>query len=237
MTLAMIDRAVQALCLEVAALDAEQTNWHVLAEEELLHEAAICIFGSQTHFEIALAAANRARSSGLFRPTALRAKSSRYEARVVSVLSKPLRVHIGGRRRTTLPRFRNRLASLLCATIERIYGHGLSFKSILSKSLSARDARESLVEAVSGFGPKQASLYLRRVGFSADLAILDTHILDYLKMARGVEPKPGSLSKLSTYEQIEREFRQVAREFGHAIGCVDMAMWVTMRVAKREALL
>jgi N-glycosylase/DNA lyase len=56
-------------------------------------------------------------------------------------------------------------------------------------------------------------------------------------MARGVDPKPGALSKLSTYEQIELEFRQVARDFGHAVGCVDMAMWVTMRVAKREAFL
>jgi N-glycosylase/DNA lyase len=237
MTLAMIDRAVQALCFEVNALDTQQANWRVLAEEELLHEAAVCIFGSQTHFEIALAAANRARSEGLFRSSALLRNSSHYEARVVSALSKPLRVYIADRRRDVLPRFRNRLAALLAATIKRIYGHGLSFKSILASSRSAREARESLVEAVTGFGPKQASLYLRRVGFSSDLAILDTHILDYLMMARGVNPKPGSLSKLSTYEQIEREFRQVARHFGYAVGCVDLAMWVTMRVAKREALL
>jgi N-glycosylase/DNA lyase len=108
---------------------------------------------------------------------------------------------------------------------------------MLGAARSASQARVSLVEAVSGFGPKQASLYLRRVGFSSELAVLDTHILDYLKMARGIDPKPGSLSRLSVYEQIEHQFRQVANDFGHGVGCVDLAMWVTMRVAKREAIL
>src|SRR5207247_4699971 len=130
------------------------------------------------------------------------------------------------------PRFGNRFASLLSATVNRIYGQGTSFQAILRAARSASDARESLVEAVAGFGPKQASLYLRRVGFSSELAILDTHILDYLRMARGIDSKPGSLSRLSMYEQIEQEFRRVASDFGHAVGCVDLAMWVTMRVAK-----
>ena len=237
MTLAMIDRAVQALCLEVDALGSGRSNWRVLAEEELLHEAVICIFGSQMHFEVAVAAANRARSSGLLRPCAMSNKSQGYEARVVAALSKPLRVQIAGHRRSVLPRFRNRLASLLSATVKRIYGQGLSFQAILCAARSASHARESLVEAVAGFGPKQASLYLRRVGFSSELAVLDTHILDYLRMARGIDPKPGSLARLSVYEQIEQEFRGVASNFGHAVGCVDLAMWVTMRVAKREAML
>ena len=237
MTLAIIDRVVQALCLEVDALGSGQSNWRVLAEEDLLHEAAICIFGSQMHFEVAVAAANRARNSGLLRPSAMSDKSQRYEASVIAALSRPLRVQVAGHRRSVLPRFRNRLASLLSATVRRIYGQGTSFQSMLGAARSASQARVSLVEAVSGFGPKQASLYLRRVGFSSELAVLDTHIIDYLKMARGIDLKPGSLSRLSVYEQIEHQFRQVANDFGHGVGCVDLAMWVTMRVAKREAML
>jgi N-glycosylase/DNA lyase len=93
-----------------------------------------------------------------------------------------------------------------------------------------------LVAAVSGFGPKQTSLFLRRIGYCSELAVLDTHVLDYLRMACGIRPKPGALSRLSSYEYVENEFRRVAKEFGYAVGCVDLAMWVTMRVAKREAM-
>jgi N-glycosylase/DNA lyase len=110
-------------------------------------------------------------------------------------------------------------------------------RGILFSARSARHARELLVNAVSGFGPKQASLFLRRVGYCSELAILDTHILDYLRMAHGIDPKPGMLSRLTSYERIEVEFQRVASEFGHAVGCVDLAMWITMRVAKREAVL
>lgn len=237
MTTAIIDQAVRALCVEVETLDLQRANWRALAEEELLFEAAVCIFSSQVKFEVAVAAANRIRRNGLLRPRPLLITSSCYEARVVSVLSKPLHVYFAGRRRDVQLRFKNRFASFLAVTIKKIYGCGTSFVSILSISRSAQIAREYLVASVAGFGPKQASLYLRRVGFSCDLAILDRHILDYLKLARAIDPKPGSLSKLSTYEQIEREFQEVAGNFGHAVGCVDVAMWVTMRVAKREALL
>ena len=39
------------------------------------------------------------------------------------------------------------------------------------------------------------------------------------------------------YEEIEETFREVAADFGHSLGCVDLATWLTMRVAKRDALL
>jgi N-glycosylase/DNA lyase len=113
--------------------------------------------------------------------------------------------------------------------------HGQSLRDTLFSASSAREARELLVQQVWGFGPKQASLFLRRVGYCAELAVLDTHILDYLRVARGLDPKPSALSRLASYERIEVEFQRVAEEFGHSVGCVDLAMWVTMRVAKREA--
>jgi len=88
---------------------------------------------------------------------------------------------------------------------------------------------------VAGFGPKQASLYLRRIGYCADLAVLDIHILDYLRLSQGSAPQPSYLSRISSYELIEAEFRDIANDFGFGLGRVDLAMWITMRVAKREA--
>ena len=156
-----------------------------------------------------------------------------------AALSEPLAVEHGGKVRHVRPRFKNRLASLLATTATTattMHCQGQSLRNILFSSDSARDARELLVKHVWGFGPKQASLFLRRVGYCAELAVLDTHILDYLRVARGIDPKPSALSRLSGYELIEAEFQRVAAEFGHSVGCVDLAMWVTMRVAKREAI-
>lgn len=235
-SLSAINRTIRVMCSEVGSLGSSVPDWRALSEEELLYEATVCVFGSQMLFEVAVAAADRVKEAGLLRIGRTIKRRQDYEVRLAAVLSESVSVEINGIRRQILPRFRNRLATLMASTIETIYGQGSSLREILHSARSAQHARELLVAAVSGFGPKQTSLFLRRIGYCSDLAVLDTHVLDYLWIACGIEPKPGTLSKLSSYEYIENEFRRVADEFGYAVGCVDLAMWITMRVAKREAV-
>jgi N-glycosylase/DNA lyase len=237
MSMAAIDRTIRVLCAEVEDSEQAAQSWRILTEEELLHEAAICMFSSQMVFEVAEAAANRLRERALLRPCRRVTRGYSYEARIVAALSEPLAVKRAGIVRYVRPRFRNRWASLLCTTVTMMDGGGQSLRDILISASSARGARELLVENVWGFGPKQASLFLRRVGYSADLAVLDTHVLSYLRIARGVSPKPNALSRLKSYELLEAEFQQLAADLGHSVGCVDLAMWITMRVAKREGYL
>jgi len=136
-----------------------------------------------------------------------------------------------------MPRFRNRLASLLATTVTEMYGKGHSLRRLLFAADNAKDARKALMLNVWGFGPKQASLFLRRIGYCADLAVLDVHVLDYLHLTRGIRIAPSRLGRLSCYEEVEDTFREIASRFGHSLGCVDLATWLTMRVAKREAYL
>jgi len=232
MNMLAVDKTIRALCVEVSGNARGVSDWHLRTEEELLHEACVCMFSSQMVFEVAEAAAGRIKDRGLLRAT----RADDYEQRLALVLSEPLTIEKGGRIRQVRPRFRNRLASLLATTTSTMHEQGQSLRGTLFSADSARGARELLVKQVWGFGPKQASLFLRRVGYCAELAVLDTHILDYLRVARGIDPKPGALARLSGYERIEAEFQRVAAEFGHPVGCVDLAMWVTMRVAKREAV-
>lgn len=236
MSVAAVDRTIRILCAEILGNNQVWQEWRLLTEEELFYEACVCIFSSQTEFEIAEAAAQRLRNRGLLQVSPWRTGGSEYERRVSEALSQPLEVERGGKTRQVRFRFTNRSASLLAATVKSIYVQGESLRKILHSAHSAQKARELLVELVWGFGPKQASLFLRRVGYCANLAVLDTHILEYLRVSRGIDPKPSALSRLSGYECIEAEFQRVAEEFGHPIGCVDLAMWVTMRVAKREAI-
>jgi len=231
--IAVLEKAIRAMCVEVGATCSPCLEWRQLTEEELLYEASVCIFGSQVVFEAAVATADRLRTCGLFRLLHTSINTAEYQADVRAALADPLTIELDGMTRSVMPRFRNRFASLLASTVGEIHGRGSSLRDILVSATSARHARETLIGRVWGFGPKQASLFLRRVGYSADMAILDRHVLEYLSLAWGLSAKPSALSRLLAYEEIEGEFRRIASDFGHSVGCLDLATWVTMRVAKR----
>jgi len=238
MTVAIINQTILEMCLEVKSQTSPMQNWQMMTEEELLYEAAICIFGSQMVFEMAVATADRLRELKLLQSPPRGKRVAAIEQQVVDALSAPLPIPTReGAQRWVRPRFKNRLASLLATTIAEIYGKSRTIRGILFDAKSAREARETLTQYVWGFGPKQASLFLRRVGYCADLAVLDVHVLDYLKLARGLSLPPSKLGRLSFYEEIEDIFREIATDFGHTVGCVDLATWLTMRVAKKEAFL
>lgn len=238
MKLYAINRAIQEMCVEVTSVCEAKLDWRNLSEEQLLFEATVCMFSSQMVFEVAEAAAGRIFERGLLNSNLGAVNISDYEAELAAALSEPLYiVSSQGKGRHVKPRFKNRLASLLAATVQSIYSCGTTLRDKLTSAKSSRHAREILVNCVWGFGPKQASLYLRRIGYCSELAVLDTHVLDYLRLASGIVPKPSSLSRLTSYELLENEFQRIAREFGHSVGCVDLATWVTMRVAKRETIL
>lgn len=236
MNVTSVDRTIRVLCAEIQHGDQNVQDWQLRTEEELLCEACVCIFSSQMIFEVAEAAAQRLKALGLLQESRYKNSRLEYEQCLLDVLSKPILIEWNGKIRHVRLRFHNRLASLLATTVTTMREQDQSLRKILSSSSSAREVREVLVKKVWGFGPKQASLFLRRVGYCTELAILDTHILDYLRVAKGINPKPSALSRLPGYERIEVEFKRVAAEFGHSIGCVDLAMWITMRVAKREAV-
>jgi N-glycosylase/DNA lyase len=238
MTVDIINRTIRAMCLEIETQASATQNWKMMTEEEFLYEAAICIFSSQMIFETAVATADRLREKKLLQPPQHVRSGQAIERKVVEALADRLPVPgCDGTLRWVRPRLKNRQASLLAKTIIEIYGQSRTIRGFLSAAGNAREAREILMQHVWGFGPKQASLFLRRVGYCADLAVLDVHVLDYLQLARGLSLTPSKLGRLSLYEEIENTFQEIAAEFGHSMGCVDLATWLTMRVAKKEALL
>jgi len=90
------------------------------------------------------------------------------------------------------------------------------------QSFKPFEAREWLVKNVKGLGYKEASHFLRNVGYM-DFAILDRHILrvmhDY-----GLIEMPKSLSR-KRYLEIEEVFRDLAVETGLSAGGLDLYIW------------
>jgi|Deesub1362A_J573_1020465.scaffolds.fasta_scaffold00221_62 N-glycosylase/DNA lyase len=111
-------------------------------------------------------------------------------------------------------RFYNRRAEFIVEA--RKY---LNLKDLLLKE---HDKREWLVRNVKGIGYKEASHFLRNVGF-LNYAILDRHILRILHNS-GVVEMPKNLSK-AKYIRIEKVFNEIAEKVGMYPGELDLYLW------------
>ncbi len=84
-------------------------------------------------------------------------------------------------------------------------------------------ARNELAKIIPGIGLKEASHFMRNVGFF-DLAILDRHILALLKEYGYIEKAPKTLTK-NEYLRIEKIFQKLAKEFNMSAAELDLTMW------------
>jgi N-glycosylase/DNA lyase len=102
--------------------------------------------------------------------------------------------------------------------------HKGALKSKISSFKNECDAREWLVENVKGLGFKEASHFLRNIGFK-HLAIIDFHIVDLLAKHGLLEkPKSKSLSK-KLYLEIESLLKKIAESSGLNLAELDLYLW------------
>jgi N-glycosylase/DNA lyase len=83
--------------------------------------------------------------------------------------------------------------------------------------------RNDLAKTVLGIGLKEASHFLRNIGFF-DLAILDRHILALLKEYDYILKIPKTLTK-KKYFEIEKIFQKIAKELNMSCAELDLYMW------------
>jgi N-glycosylase/DNA lyase len=228
----VVNDAIYALCGYLENTTGGRPTTFLVTEARLLLELTQCLLGSQVRHEVALAFADSLERHGLLYEMMAGKLGRGLSARLLSLLQTERKVvWPGGSIRTVRYRFPNR-AALLVRTAKQLYGKGLSLEDLLARRRSAAHARDELVATCDGIGPKQASLFLRKVGLGDDLAILDTHILYYLRCYWDVEIQPHSLVRMNGYRAHEETFRSIANYFGHPVGIVDVAVWVTMRVLR-----
>lgn len=85
------------------------------------------------------------------------------------------------------------------------------------------EAREWLVKNIKGLGYKEASHFLRNVGYF-DLSILDRHILNLFVENGYLKEKPKSLNK-KVYLEVEDIFKKLAKKMGMSCAELDLYMW------------
>jgi len=116
-------------------------------------------------------------------------------------------------------RFRNRKAEYI---VEARKHFPLCTK--IKKFSNIYEAREWLVKNVKGMGYKEASHFLRNIGYGDDLAILDRHILKNLKYYGVIKHIPASLTR-KKYLEIERKMKEFSERINIPMSHLDLVLW------------
>jgi len=82
--------------------------------------------------------------------------------------------------------------------------------------------RDWLVKNIKGIGMKEASHFLRNIGYK-DLAIIDFHIVDLL-VAEGLIERPKTMTR-GRYLEIEGILRELTKEVGMNLAELDLYLW------------
>jgi len=90
------------------------------------------------------------------------------------------------------------------------------------QSNNSKKLREWIVNNVKGLGYKEASHFLRNIGFD-DLAIIDFHIVDILVKHNLIE-RPKTLIKRK-YLEIENLLKEIARKTDLSLAELDLYLW------------
>ena len=202
-------------------------------ENNLWREIVACILGSLVRFDLSYFALERLEDMQLLCQDRRSSHFDQYEQDVMRTLSGEDLVEYSSNTHRRYPFFRVRANQIRCAA-ERLYGELGSIRGFLSKANSVKEARRFLVSDVPGIGPKQASLFLRNIGYDVDIAVLDAHVLTYMKWVGLTKVPLKSISTVQKYELLEDLFITRSYTLGYEPNYFDLAVWVVVRVAKNE---
>ena len=230
-----LEYAVGEVCKEIKRRK-NIANWYDILEEQLWHELVSCILGSQVRHEHSQCVINFLISEDLLSIKYLLSNSERFERNIQLALEKsiPSPLTKKGSMRYRYPRTK---ANYIRRTGELIYSTNFSIRRILTSCIDERTARARIMSVAVGIGPKQASLFLRNIGYAENLAILDTHILKYMKVVGLVPQILKTVSYSPKYEDIEGILINYATKFKESLACLDTAIWIVMRSCWKEVIL
>jgi N-glycosylase/DNA lyase len=195
-------------------------------EPHLSRELTCCVLSSQVPYDMAVAASERLDHEGLLDNSTLLC-GELLEERILKVLMHPLEF-AGKSRRYRFPRSKARQLADTLLTIRRRYG---TVAALLESYRDPLSVRVALVEHLPGIGPKQASMFLRNVGASYSMAIIDRHVLRYMLLTGLCRSFASPPVSLCAYEEQEKHLCSYAEELGYSVGIVDWAIWIVMRAA------
>lgn len=174
----------------------------LLPDERVFEELAFCLFTPQSSAKICDKAVKRLKEKNML----LEGEKEEIAKMIYGV------------------RFHNNKASHLVEA-RKVFAQNsrLTLKEKISSFKKPEEAREWLVENVKGLGYKEASHFLRNIGFGRNLAILDVHIL---KNLHSLEVIPDlKVAQKKNYLLYEEKMKQFAEKIGIPLAELDLVLW------------
>ncbi|MHA2036323.1 MAG: N-glycosylase/DNA lyase [Promethearchaeota archaeon] len=100
--------------------------------------------------------------------------------------------------------------------------HKQDLKKALDNNTNLKELREWIAKNIKGLGYKEASHFLRNIGYTG-YAIIDFHIIDVLTNYQLID-KPKTLTK-HKYLEIEEMLGKIATELNLNLSELDLFMW------------
>ena len=194
-----MENAIKVLCSIIEKRMRIRTENNILSEYGMRRELVTCILGSQVRNEMAMSALSHLENACLLDDRWWKGLGDQFENRVFNVLAgKNGHIHL----RYRFPKIKaKQLAHTRDAVAEK------SLIERLSDSPEPGQLRQNLIADMPGLGPKQASMFLRNIGISYELAIIDTHVLRFLNIYSLLRSKRPNLGTISSYKKIKQILR------------------------------
>lgn len=204
----------------------------VRSENKLLSELVLCILSSQEKYEVALAVMKAFYKRNVLRIPKNKIEFREIKSEIKSTMKRPVVFFSNEKEYSRRLRFFVKKAQYIISTIENIYLNNLTIKKILKRKNCVQETRKNIISYSCGLGPKQASMFLRNIGYYADFAVLDKHVIDYMKIMGLTSVTESSFSNINSYQKVETKLKSYAESFNLNLLHLDLAIWTTMRNLK-----
>ncbi|MBN1622384.1 MAG: N-glycosylase/DNA lyase [Endomicrobiales bacterium] len=179
--------------------------WRSGTDMEIFCELVFCLFTPQSKAKTCWAAVNKLKGKNLI--------NSCRQNETADILG------------TSGVRFKNNKTKYLIEAKKLFTSNGkMAIKQKLEGFRDVFELREWLVENIKGLGYKEASHFLRNLGFGKDITILDRHILKNLKAFGVIKKIPKTITK-NTYMEIEDKMRKFAHKIKVPLSHLDLIFW------------
>lgn len=220
----IVEQAVRNLIPKIDITDS--IDWRNSSECDLLKELVLCTLSSNIRYEVAVLYTAKLEQEKCFIKAT---KNKLDEKSICRYLTEPILL----KGKLVRYRFPKTKSNQLYRTINNIYGNSSSIKELLSTTHTSVEARDVLTCRCTGIGYKQASMFLRNIGYGYNLAIIDTHIIDYLNLV-DVLPQRPKVQNHTVYSKIEKLYSAYAQTKQFDIKRLDIAIWNIMKIYKMD---
>jgi len=100
------------------------------------------------------------------------------------------------------------------------------FRELANSDIDLFKCTTEELEKIHGIGFKTSRFFIVHSRKVSDYAILDTHILKYLRDVLNIENVPKSTPGMALYKKLEKIFVEHARENNVNVADLDLAIWI-----------